>query len=104
VQRPFGAAGAFPATTLWPGPIPGAPAALPARSPDPAARDSAAGDAGRALALGTVITTNQIRCEREVKALLGMPIGYPEGKFGPVTRLPVQEVAYRDRWGAAWPG
>jgi nitroreductase len=68
----------------------------------------------RALGLGTVITTNHIRCEGEVKALLGipddvltyalMPIGYPEGKFGPVTRRPVQEVAYLDRWGAVWPG
>jgi len=67
----------------------------------------------RAFGLGTVITTNHIRCEDEVKALLGiphdvftyalMPIGYPEGKFGPVTRRPVNEVAHRDRWGAAWP-
>jgi nitroreductase len=68
----------------------------------------------RALGLGTVITTNHIRCEGEVKALLGipddvltyalMPIGYPEGKFGPVKRRPVSEVAYLDRWGAAWQG
>ena len=68
----------------------------------------------RALGLGTLITTNHIRCEREVKALLGipdgvltyalMPIGYPEDKFGPVKRRPVNEVAYADRWGTAWPG
>jgi nitroreductase len=68
----------------------------------------------RALGLGTVITTNHLRCEGEVKALLRipddvstyalMPIGYPEGKFGPVKRRPVSEVAYVDRWGAAWPG
>jgi nitroreductase len=67
----------------------------------------------RAFGLGTVITTNHIRCEDEVKAVLGlppdvstyalMPIGYPEGKFGPLARKPVGEVAYADRWGSAWP-
>jgi nitroreductase len=68
----------------------------------------------RALGLGTLITTNHIRCEGEVKALLGipdgvltyalMPIGYPEDKFGPVKRRPVSEVTFADHWGAAWPG
>src|SRR5215510_7862682 len=68
----------------------------------------------RAFGLGTLITTNHIRCEGEVKALLGipdgvstyalMPIGYPEDKFGPVQRRPVNEVAYADRWGTTWPG
>jgi len=68
----------------------------------------------RALGLGTLITTNHIRCEEEVKALLGipddvstyalMPIGYPRGKFGPVARRPLAEVAHADRWGASWPG
>jgi nitroreductase len=68
----------------------------------------------RAFGLGTLITTNHIRCEGEVKALLGipddvltyalMPIGYPEDKFGPVKRRPVNQVAYADHWGAAWPG
>jgi nitroreductase len=67
----------------------------------------------RAFGLGTLITTNHIRCEDEVKALLGlppdvstyalMPIGYPLGKFGPLARKPVSEVAYADRWGVAWP-
>ena len=67
----------------------------------------------RAFGLGTLITTNHIRCEDEVKALLGlpsdvstyalMPIGYPEGKFGPLARKPVSEVACADRWGVAWP-
>ncbi len=68
----------------------------------------------RGLGLGTVLTTNHIRCEDEVKALLGipedvdtyglMPIGWPMGKFGPLTRRPLAEVAFDDRWGAAWPG
>jgi nitroreductase len=66
----------------------------------------------RAFGLGTVITTNHIRCEDEVKTVLClpsdvltyalMPIGYPIGKFGPLTRQPVSQVAYADRWGVAW--
>jgi nitroreductase len=68
----------------------------------------------RALGLGTVITTNHIRCEDEVKALLGipedvstwalMPIGWPIDKFGPLTRRPLAEVAHADSWGTVWPG
>jgi nitroreductase len=68
----------------------------------------------RGLGLGTVITTNHIRCEDEVKALLGipedvstwalMPVGWPIDKFGPLTRRPLAEILYSDRWGAAWPG
>lgn len=64
----------------------------------------------RALGLGTTITTNHIRCESEVKEILGlpedvqtfamMPIGYPRGNFGPLRRRPVREVAYADRWGS----
>jgi nitroreductase len=67
----------------------------------------------RGFGLGTVITTNHIRCEDEVKALLGipedistfalMPIGWPIDKFGPLTRRPLAEVAHSDRWGSAWP-
>jgi nitroreductase len=66
----------------------------------------------RAFGLGTLITTNHIRCEDEVKELLKipdnvstyalMPIGYPEDKFGPVKRRPVNGVAFADRWGTAW--
>jgi len=66
----------------------------------------------RGLGLGTVITTNHIRCEGEVKALLGipeevstwalMPIGWPVDKFGPLARRPLNEVVHADRWGAAW--
>jgi hypothetical protein len=33
-----------------------------------------------------------------------MPIGYPEDKFGPAKRRPVNEVAFADHWGTAWPG
>jgi nitroreductase len=68
----------------------------------------------RALGLGTVITTNHLRCEEEVKAVLGlpgemetfalMPIGYPLDKFGPLTRRPLHEVAHADHWSRPWPG
>jgi len=68
----------------------------------------------RALGLGTTITTNHIRCENEVKAVLGlpeqvqtfalMPIGFPVGKFGPLVRRPLAEVAFADRWSQPWPG
>ena len=68
----------------------------------------------RGLGLGTVITTNHIRCEGEVKALLGipedvstfalMPIGWPIDNFGPLTRRPLAEVAHSDHWGMPWAG
>jgi nitroreductase len=67
----------------------------------------------RALGLGTVITTNHILYEGHVRQILGlpddvftfalMPIGYPLGKYGPLSRRPVSEVAFADRWGEPWP-
>jgi nitroreductase len=67
----------------------------------------------RGFGLGTVVTTNHIRCEGEVKELLGipedvsrwalMPIGWPIDKFGPLTRRPLGEIAHADRWGGGWP-
>jgi nitroreductase len=67
----------------------------------------------RALGLGTLITTNHILYENEVRTILGlpanaqtfalMPIGYPTGKFGPVVRKPVTEIAFADKWGMPWP-
>jgi len=66
----------------------------------------------RALGLGTVITTNHILYEDEVRQILGlpddiftfalMPIGYPLGKYGPLARRPISEVVYSDRWGEPW--
>jgi nitroreductase len=66
----------------------------------------------RGLGLGTVITTNHILYEHEVRQILGlpedvfsfalMPIGYPVGKYGPLARRPVTEVAFADRWGEPW--
>ncbi len=67
----------------------------------------------RAFGLGTVLTTLHAILEDEVKAVLEipkdvttwalMPIGYPVNKFGPVKRKPINEVAFQDRWGTAWP-
>jgi nitroreductase len=68
----------------------------------------------RAHGLGTVLTTVHVFYEDEVRAVLGlppevqtyalMPIGYPRGKFGPVQRRPVSDVACLDRYGNAWKG
>ncbi len=68
----------------------------------------------RAIGLGTVITTNHLRVEAEAKAVLGLPpevdtfailpIGWPVGKPGPLSRKPLAEVAHADRWGTPWPG
>ena len=62
----------------------------------------------RALGLGTVLTTNHLRVEAELKSLLGipedvdtfglMPIGWPERPFGPLSRRPLHEVVHFDRW------
>ena len=66
----------------------------------------------RGLGLGTLITTNHILYENEVRSILGlpddvftfalMPIGYPIGKYGPLGRRPVADVTFADRWGEKW--
>ncbi len=66
--------------------------------------------AARALGLGSVLTTLHLLYEDEIKERFGipaeveavalLPIGYAKGKFGPVTRRPVEEVTYWDKWGA----
>ena len=64
----------------------------------------------RAEGLGCVLTTLLCEKEPEVKELLAIPegwgtaaaipIGYPVGRgHGPLTRRPVQELAYLDSWG-----
>jgi nitroreductase len=63
----------------------------------------------RALGLGANLTTMHMLFEAELANYLGVPddhgivaivpIGYPRGKFGPLTRRPVEEVTYYDRWG-----
>ncbi len=65
--------------------------------------------AARALGLGATLTTLHLNFEKETEAILGLPagahsyallpIGYPLGRFGPVGRAPLEEVAFLDRWG-----
>lgn len=65
--------------------------------------------AARALGIGGTITTLHAVVDERVKELLGIPeeiqivyavpLGYPQGNFGPVTRKPLAEIASVDRWG-----
>jgi nitroreductase len=62
----------------------------------------------RALGLGAAPTTLALRDQDSVRkaldlpetfaALCLIPVGYPKGKFGPVTRKPVSEIMRFDRW------
>ena len=65
--------------------------------------------------LGCTLTTLHCLRENDVKEVLGVPaewatvamvpIGFPVGTgHGPITRQPPTQLAYRDRFGAAWPG
>ena len=64
--------------------------------------------AARAEGLGGVLTTLIARSEPEVQQVLGMPaewgvhamvpLGYPRGKHGPLTRLPLDQMVHHDRW------
>ncbi len=67
----------------------------------------------RAVGLGAALTTMHQVFEDELHAYFGiptdygvvvtMPIGWPRGKFGPVTRQPARECTYRDAWGETHP-
>ena len=64
--------------------------------------------AARALGLGTVFTTMHMVAEPTVREVLGIPdeiriaamipLGWPDGEFGPVNRRPVAEVVHRNGW------
>jgi nitroreductase len=64
--------------------------------------------AARALGLAANLTTWHLFLEREVKQVLGIPrgintyaivpVGWPLGRFGPVSRRPAAEAIHRDRW------
>ena len=66
--------------------------------------------AARALGLGATLTTRHMIFGDEVDAILGLPegvksfailpMGYPEGRFGPVSRAPLETFAHREKWGA----
>lgn len=62
----------------------------------------------RSLGLGAAPTTLALRDQDAVRDILNLPesfaalclipVGYPAGKFGPVTRKPVEEIMRFDRW------
>jgi len=67
--------------------------------------------AARALGIGGTITSLHPNVEQGVQKLVGIPdgasvvycipLGYPEGRFGPVTRNPLHEIVSEDTWGMA---
>ena len=64
--------------------------------------------AARGLGLGAALTTLGLSDRPAAKAVLGLPelvepfaiipVGYPMGKFGPLTRRPLEDVVHYDRW------
>lgn len=67
--------------------------------------------AARALGIGGTITTLHAVVDERVHALFDIPeevqvvycvpLGYPRGNFGPVSRKPLDEVTSLDRWADA---
>jgi nitroreductase len=67
--------------------------------------------AARSLGIGGTITTLHPVVEDRVRELFGIPdqaqivycipLGYPRGQFGPVSRKPMSEVCAVDRWDGA---
>ena len=65
--------------------------------------------AARALGLGTVMTTFQMAAEQILRERCNLPddatpvalipMGYPDAKFGPTTRKPVETVTHWEQWG-----
>ena len=63
----------------------------------------------RAVGLGAALTTMHQVFEDELHQYFGIPdeygvvvtipIGWPMGKFGPVTRIPAEDLTFIDRWG-----
>lgn len=65
--------------------------------------------AARALGLGSTLTTRHMIYGKKVDAIFGLPenvmsfailpLGYPEGRFGPVSRAPLATFAHAESWG-----
>ena len=63
----------------------------------------------RALGVGATLTTMHQMFEEKMHARFNIPeefgvvamipIGFPQGRFGPVRRVPAEEVTYFDMWG-----
>ena len=68
--------------------------------------------AARSLGLAATLTVWHLGMEREYKDVLGIPrqvrtfgivpVGWPLGRMGPVSRPAASTVIHRDRWGDAW--
>ena len=66
--------------------------------------------AARGLGIGGTITTLHPVVDDRVKALLEIPdeaqivycvpLGYPRGRFGPLSRKPLREIVSEDTWGS----
>ena len=69
--------------------------------------------AGRGLGVGGTITTLHPTVEDRVHEMFGIPetaqivycipMGYPKGNFGPVSRKPLEIVASHGTWGTPLP-
>ena len=69
--------------------------------------------AARSLGVGSVPTTLHPTVMTRVYELFGIPddvafhfcvpLGYPQGNFGPNVRRPTSETTFLDRWGAPVP-
>lgn len=69
--------------------------------------------AARALGIGGTITTLHPQVESRIRQLFGIPetaqlvycipLGYPQGRFGPNRRKPLTEVCSYNRWGTKKP-
>ncbi len=65
----------------------------------------------RAVGLGAALTTmhqmfedklhERFEIPNDFGVVVTIPIGYPLGHFGPVSRKPAKDVTYYDRWGNA---
>ncbi len=70
--------------------------------------------AARALGIGSVPTTLHPKVMERFNAMFEIPsdvsfhfcvpLGYPQGKFGPNRRRPTSETAFLDRWARTFPG
>ncbi|MDQ7905238.1 nitroreductase family protein [Phytohabitans sp. ZYX-F-186] len=68
--------------------------------------------AARGLGIGAAMTTNHLENEPAVREHFGIPpafeigatipLGYPIGRYGPLTRNPVVSTMFRGRFGTAW--
>ena len=68
--------------------------------------------AARGLGLGAAMTTNHLENEAAVREHFGIPatweigatipVGYPVGRYGPLTRNPVAPTMLRGRFGMPW--